>query len=371
MARGISVKALAVLAAITLVAAACTRDEQPDEGDQTTTEQGDTGGGGQQQQESLLDVVRSRGTVVCGVNDTVPGFGFLTAEGSIEGFDIDFCKAIAAGVLGDPAAHELVPVTADERFNSLRAGQYDVLVRNTTWTSSRDGSEGVAFTHVNFYDGQAMMVRAGEFAEVADMDGTTVCVTAGTTTELNLADYAQQLGIQIDALVLQSNDDILPAFEAGRCDGWTSDSSQLAGLRSEFEELLGDLEILPDVMSKEPLGPAVLDGDSAWYDAVSWVVKGLILAEELGVTSENVDEEAANPSNPQIGNLLGAPTEEGAPFDPGLGLEPDFMVAVLQAVGNYGEIFERHVGANTPLGLERGLNALWTEGGLHYAPPFR
>jgi len=346
-----------LVAVLAVVAAACTR-EQPDVGQQP------------EETRSLFEVVQERGTLRCGVNETVPGFGFATEAGTIEGFDIDFCKAIAAAVLGDPEAHELVPVSADERFNALRAGTYDVLVRNTTWTSSRDGAEGVTFAHVNFYDGQGMMVRRGEFRSVQAMDGTTVCVTAGTTTELNLADYAQQLDIDIEQLTFETNDEILEAFTAERCDGWTSDRSQLAALKFQFESETGPLVILDDIMSKEPLAPAVLDGDSDWYDAVNWVVNGVILAEELGVSSENVEQEAANPSNPQIGNLLGAPTEEGAAFDPGLGLEPDFMVGVLNAVGNYGEIFERHV---APLGLERGLNALWSDDppGLQYAMPFR
>jgi general L-amino acid transport system substrate-binding protein len=357
MRRGFAGKVGVLVAVLAVVAAGCTR-EQPG-GDE-----------GAQEARSLLAVVQDRGTLRCGVNETVPGFGFATEAGTIEGFDIDFCKAIAAAVLGDPEAHELVPISADERFNALRSGQYDVLVRNTTWTSSRDGAEGVAFAHVNFYDGQAMMVRKGAFRAVKDMDKTTVCVTAGTTTELNLADYAQLLDIKIEQLTFETNDEILEAFKAKRCDGWTSDRSQLAGLKFQFESQTGPLVILDDIMSKEPLAPAVLDGDSDWYDAVNWTVNGIILAEELGVTSENVQDEAANPSNPQIGNLLGAPTEEGAPFDPGLGLEPDFMVGVLTAVGNYGEIFERHVGKDG-LGLERGLNALWTDGGLQYAPPFR
>ncbi|MGH2682605.1 MAG: amino acid ABC transporter substrate-binding protein [Actinomycetota bacterium] len=356
--RGVFGSRVGVLVAVlAVVAAACTR-EQPDVGQQP------------EETRSLFAVVQERGTLRCGVNETVPGFGFATEAGTIEGFDIDFCKAIAAAVLGDPEAHQLVPISADERFNALRAGQYDVLVRNTTWTSSRDGAEGVTFAHVNFYDGQGMMVRRGEFRSVQAMDGTTVCVTAGTTTELNLADYAQQLNIDIEQLTFETNDEILEAFTAERCDGWTSDRSQLAALKFQFESETGPLVILDDIMSKEPLAPAVLDGDSDWYDAVNWVVNGLILAEELGVSSENVEQEASNPSNPQIGNLLGAPTEEGAPFDPGLGLEPDFMVGVLNAVGNYGEIFDRHV---APLGLERGLNALWNDDppGLQYAMPFR
>jgi general L-amino acid transport system substrate-binding protein len=356
MRRGIASKVAIGVAILALVAVACQREAAQEEQ--------------AQERESLLEVVQDRGTLRCGVNETVPGFGFATEAGEIEGFDIDFCKAIAAAVLGDPEAHELVPISADERFNALRSGQYDVLVRNTTWTSSRDGAEGVAFAHVNFYDGQAMMVRAGEFNSVKDMDGTTVCVTAGTTTELNLADYAQQQKVNIEQLTFETNDEILEAFRAKRCDGWTSDRSQLAGLQSQFESETGKLAILDDVMSKEPLAPAVLDGDSDWYDAVNWVVNGVILAEELGVTSENVSDEAANPSNPQIGNLLGAPTEEGTAFDSELGLAPDFMVGVLTAVGNYGEIFDRHVGKDG-LGLERGLNALWTDGGLQYAYPFR
>jgi general L-amino acid transport system substrate-binding protein len=367
MRRGIFAKVAVLAAVIALLAAACGREE----------EQPQPGGTGKQQEEpqSTLDAVRERGTLRCGVNETVPGFGFLTAEGAIEGFDIDFCRAIAVAVFNDPAAEpELVPVSADERFNALRAGEYDVLTRNTTWTSSRDGAEGVAFAHVNFYDGQAMMVRAGAFSSLEDMNDTAICVTTGTTTELNLADVFGDLGLNFEPVTFEENPQLQEAFIQERCDGWTSDRSQLAGIRSSWPEEEGgpeSLEILPDVMSKEPLAPAVLDGDSQWQDVVSWTVKGIILAEELGVDSGNVADQAQNPDDPSIGNLLGAPTEEGAPFDPGFGLEPDFMVNVITAVGNYGEIFERHVGPNTPLGLERGQNALWTEGGLHYSPPTR
>jgi general L-amino acid transport system substrate-binding protein len=369
MRRGIFAKVAVLAAAIALLAAACGRDEP---------KQAEPGGGGKQQEEaqSVLDQVKERGTLRCGVNETVPGFGFLTAEGNIEGFDVDFCRAIAVAVFNDPEAEpELVPVSADERFNALRAGEYDVLVRNTTWTSSRDGAEGVAFAHVNFYDGQAMMVRAdSEFKSLEDMNDTAICVTTGTTTELNLADVFGDLGLNFEAVTFEENPQLQEAFIQERCDGWTSDRSQLAGIRSAWPADAGgpdSLVILDDVMSKEPLAPAVLDGDSQWYDVVSWTVKGIILAEELGVDSGNVAQQAQNPDSPPIGNLLGAPTEEGAPFDPGFGLDPDFMVNVIAAVGNYGEIFERHVGPNSPLGLERGQNALWTEGGLHYAPPAR
>jgi general L-amino acid transport system substrate-binding protein len=361
--------------AVAVVAAACTREETPQV--QPTGTQ-PPAGDQQEGQQSLLDEVTARGTLRCGVNDAVPGFGFLNPETSeIEGFDIDFCKGIAAAVLGDATQIELTPVTPEERFNALRAGQFDVLVRNTTWTSSRDGAEGVSFAHVNFYDGQGMMVASDSgVTEVADMtESPAVCVTAGTTTELNLADYFQLLGLEFEPVVFEENPQVQEAFIQGRCDGWTSDKSQLAGIRSQWPEEQGGpeaLTILPDIMSKEPLAPAVLDGDSAWYDVVNWVVNGIILAEELEVDSGNVDQMASEPPNPQVANLLGVPFEAGtAPFDPGLGLEPTFMQTVLTAVGNYGEIFDRHVGPDTPLGLERELNALWSDGGLQYAPPFR
>ena len=364
--RTISVTKVAVVAAVlALVAAGCTREE----------ERAEDGDAGQQPARSLLQVVQDRGTLRCGVNETVPGFGFLSPDtGEIEGFDIDFCRAIAAAVLGDAEAIELMPVSAEERFSALRAGNYDVLVRNTTWTSSRDGTEGIAFAHVNFYDGQGMFVRADSpYRRVADMDGTAICVTAGTTTELNLADYMAQLGLDYEAVTFEENPQLQQAFTRGRCDGWTSDKSQLAGLISAWPDEEGgpeSLRLLPDTMSKEPLTPAVLDGDSDWLDAVFWVVNGLILAEELGVTGGNVDEMAADPPSALVASLLGVGLEGGAPLDSGLGLPVDFMQGVLRAVGNYGEIYDRHVGRDG-LGLPRGLNALWSDGGLQYAIPIR
>ncbi len=355
---------------LALVGAACTREEE-----QPAAE--GEGEGQAQQQESLLQVVQDRGTLRCGVNNTVPGFGFETAEGVIEGFDIDFCRAFAAAIFATPDPqegehYELVPIDADARFSALRAGEYDVLVRNTTWTSSRDGAEGVSFMHPNYYDGQAMMVRRGDFPSIDDMDGTAVCVTAGTTTELNLADYFGERGMDFEPIVLEDNDQILQAFTQGRCDGWTSDRSQLAGLKSQFEGETGPLVIFDDVMSKEPLAPGVLDGDQEWFDALNLVVNGIILAEELEVTSENVEQEMSSPSTPGIGALLGVPVEEGeelgVAFDPGVGLDPTFMQHVVAAVGNYGEIFDRHL---TPIDIDRGINALWTDGGIQYAIPFR
>jgi general L-amino acid transport system substrate-binding protein len=365
MRRGFTSKASVVLAVVALVAVACQREAPGPEGDQA------------QEQVSVLETVIDRGVLRCGVNETVPGFGFLNPDtNEIEGFDIDFCKAIAAAVFNTSEVDDkiqLVSVSAEERFSALRAGNYDVLVRNTTWTSSRDGTEGMAFAHVNFYDGQGMMVRTGsKFRSIEDMNNTAICVTTGTTTELNLADRFGELDLNFDAVTFEENPQLQEAFIGGRCQGWTSDLSQLAGIKSQWPESDGGpdaVRLLPDVMSKEPLTPAVLDGDSDWQDAVSWVVHGLINAEELGVDSGNVDQMAADPPNADVANLLGASLEAGAaPLDSGLGLDPAFMVNVLTAVGNYGEIYDRHV---APLGLDRGLNALWEDGGLLYAPPFR
>lgn len=368
MRRHLFVRLGAVVAALALFAAACQRGEEAGGGGDQGDEQGQAG-------QSLLQEVLDRGTLRCGVNNTVPGFGFDPGTGELEGFDIDFCRAIAAAVLGDPEQVEMTPVDAEERLNALRAGEYDVLVRNTTWTSSRDGNEGISFAHVNFYDGQAMMVRADSgYNAVEDMDGTAVCVTAGTTTELNLQDYAAQVGVDIEAVTFEENPQLQEAFISGRCDGWTSDRSQLAGIRSEWPEDDGgpeELVILEDVMSKEPLAPAVVDGDTQWYDVVNWVVNGLILAEELGVDSSNLDQQAGSPDNPQIAALLGVPFEaetETITVSNGLGIEDTFMQDAIRAVGNYGEIFDRHL---TPIGIERGINDVWTNGGIQYAMPIR
>lgn len=366
-------KFLAVVFALALVAGACTREEGGGG-------QGDTGAGAQAAGGTLLDEIKQRGTLRCGVNNEVPGFGFETAAGDIEGFDIDFCKAFAAAILGNANAIELIPIDADNRFIALQNGDYDVLVRNTTWTTSRDGAEGVAFMHVNFYDGQAMMVRAGEFNSISEMDNTNICVTTGTTTELNLADYFQERNLDFKPIAFEENPQLQRAFIQGRCDGWTSDRSQLAGIRSQWPPEEGgpeSLVILEEVMSKEPLAPGVLDTELRLRDALDAVVNGIILAEELGVTSKNVQKLAEDPreSGP-IAALLGAPvldpeTGESAPIENGLGIGNDFMVDVISAVGNYGEIFNRHLGPRTDLGLERGINALWTDGGIQYAIPFR
>lgn len=329
--------------------------------------QGDDGG-------NLLDTVKSRGTLVCGVNDAVPGFGFVTPDGEYEGFDIDFCRVIAAGVLGDASAVEFQPLTAEQRFTALQSGEVDVLVRNTTWTATRDGSEGAQFATTTFYDGQGMMVMAdSDIQQLSDLNGATICTLSGTTTELNLETVFQAQGIEYTPLAQEENDTLLEAFIQGRCDAYTSDKSQLAGLKSNFPDSAGGpdaVRILDATMSKEPLGPAVRQGDPEWFDAVNWSVLATIAAEELGITSENVDQMRES-DDPAIQALLGQPTEEGNVVDPGLGLPTDFAYQIVSQLGNYGEIYARNVGPETPLGLERGLNALWTEGGLMYAPPYR
>jgi general L-amino acid transport system substrate-binding protein len=367
-------RCFALLLTLSLLGVACERTAEGD---------GDGGGGNQaaaaQEGGSLLEEVMQRGTLRCGVNNTVPGFGFDPGGGEIEGFDIDFCRAFAAAILGDAEAIELEPIDADNRFIALRNGDYDVLVRNTTWTTSRDGTEGMAFAHVNFYDGQAMMVRADEFSSINEMDGTSICVTTGTTTELNLADYFGERDLSFEPIAFEDNNQLQRAFIQGRCDGWTSDRSQLAGIRSAWPPDEGgpeSLSILDDVMSKEPLAPGTLDTEIELRDAIDAVVNGLILAEELGVNSNNVQRMAEDPPSGPIAGLLGAPVEdpetgESAPIQQGLGLGGDFMVDALQAVGNYGEIFDRHLGPNSELELKRGINALWTEGGIQYAIPFR
>jgi general L-amino acid transport system substrate-binding protein len=322
--------------------------------------------------DGTLDAVRQRG-LVCGVNDAVPGFGFLTPEGEYEGFDVDFCRALAAAVTGDPDNVEFVALTAEARFTALQAREIDVLIRNTTWTASRDGGESASFAVTTFYDGQGMMVSADSpFNELEDMDNTAVCVLSGTTTELNLESQFLARGIPYEPLTFEDNDTLREAFLAERCDGWTSDKSQLAAFRAEWPEEEGGpeaLRILDVTMSKEPLGPATLDGDTEWFDVVNWMTIATIQAEEFEITQENLDQVIADTDpedNPEVARFLGL---DG--FDPGLGLDPEWVQDVIRAVGNYGEIYNRNVGPETALGLERGLNALWTDGGLLYPPPYR
>lgn len=327
------------------------------------------GDGDVAQGAGTLAAVTERGSLNCGVNDQLPGFGVINEEGEFTGFDIDFCRAIAAALFDDPNAVEFVPLTADVRFTALQSGEVDTLIRNTTWTATRDGAEGVQFGPTTFYDGQGMMVRTDSpYESVDDMDGTTICVLTGTTTELNLASQFGARGLDFDALTFEDDDTLQEAFVAGQCDGWTSDKSGLAGRRSAFPEGPEALRILPDTLSKEPLGPSTLQGDSEWLDVVQWVTFATMIADEFGISSENIDEMLES-EDPEIQRFLG----QEADFDAGLGLPSDFAVRIIRHVGNYDEIYERNVGPDTPLGLEREgtPNALWTEGGLIYAPPYR
>ncbi|GAB4504694.1 MAG: amino acid ABC transporter substrate-binding protein [Anaerolineales bacterium] len=320
-------------------------------------------------ESARLAAVKNNGKVRCGVNSGVPGFGFLNEAGEFTGFDVDFCRALAVAIFNDPAAVEFRPVTAAERFTALQTNEIDVLIRNTTWTFSRDVELGTDFGPTTFYDGQGMMVRKDSgFSAIADMNGATVCVLSGTTTELNLADAFSARGISYTPLVFDKSDETAAAYDQGRCDGLTSDKSQLAGLRTTLTNP-ADHVILPDTMSKEPLGPVWAHGDQQWGDVVRWVINGIIIAEEKGITSANVKEIAAGtPEDPEVARLLGL---EGS-FGEMLGLEPDFMVNVIAAVGNYGEIYERNLGPEgTDIPREGSFNMLWKDGGLLYPPPWR
>ena len=380
--RVFKVWALCVLFSLVLVfGTGCSLgDDDDDDAGDTAAETGEADAGGSQSGGgSLLQEVQDRGALRCGVNDAVPGFGFTGEAGEPEGFDIDFCRAVAAAVLGDSEAVEFSVLSAEQRFTALQSGEIDVLIRNTTNTASRDGTEGARFLHTTFYDAQGMMVPADSGVEsLADLEGETICVLSGTTTELNLETVFQADGIEYEPLAFEETDPLQEAFIQDRCGAWTSDKSQLAGIRSNWPEEQGGpeaLTILDETMSKEPLGPVVRDGDDDWADAVNWAIYATVAAEELGVESGNV-QEMLESTDPEILRLLGqpAPAELGGtpePFDAGLGLPADFAVQVIEQVGNYGEIYDQNVGAGSPLALERGLNALWIDGGLQYAPPYR
>jgi general L-amino acid transport system substrate-binding protein len=287
------------------------------------------------------------------------------------GFDADFCRAIAAAVLGDSEAVDFRPLSADQRSTALQSGEIDVLIRNTTWTVSRDTQWGL-FAPTTFYDGQAIMVNSTvvDATSIEDLDGADVCVLQGTTTVLNLEDAARAAGITLNAQQFESGDDMYPVYEAGECDAVTSDRSQLTAQRTTFQNP-DDHVILDDVLSKEPLGPVVPLGDEQWFNVVRWVVFATIEAEELGITSDNVEDQAATSENPVVQRLLGVTPEGADPFESGLGLEPDWVVTMIGQVGNYAEIYDRNLGPETAINLERGINSLWTDGGLLYAPPYR
>jgi general L-amino acid transport system substrate-binding protein len=315
---------------------------------------------------ATLQTIKGRGQLICGSNDQVPGFGSVDASGQTVGFDIDFCKALAAAIFGDATKVQYRPLTAQERFTALQSGEVDVLIRNTTWTLTRDTVNGLDFAPPNFYDGQGIMVRASENINSLDqLGGATICVQSGTTTELNLADAFRARNLEFTPAVFEDANGTFGAYDAGQCDAVTTDKSGLASRRLSLQNP-NDHVILDATLSKEPLAPSVLQGDPQWHDIVTWVTYGLMNAEEYGVTQANVQEQLSN-SDPNVRRLLGVEGELGA----GLGLENDFMVDVLTAVGNYGEIYNRHLGPDTPVNIPRGPNALYTEGGLIYGIPFR
>jgi len=317
---------------------------------------------------ATLDDVKARGTLNCGVSTGLVGFAAPDANGVWTGFDVGVCRAVAAAVLGDPSAVEFVPTTGQTRFTALASGEVDMLARNTTWTFSRDVDLKFEFVGVNYYDGQGFMVpRELGVTSAKDLDGATVCIQTGTTTELNLADFFRVNNISYEPVPIETNAEAQQLYLSGSCDVFTTDASGLAATRATFENP-GDHVVLPEIVSKEPLGPLVRHGDNDWGDIVRWTLNALVTAEELGVTSTNVADLSAEPTNnPEINRLLGTEGELGAM----LGLEADWAKSAISAGGNYGELFEKNIGENTPIGLARGLNAKWTDGGLIYSPPFR
>lgn len=314
-----------------------------------------------------LNDVQSRGELNCGVSTGVNGFSAPDANGVWQGFDVAVCRAVAAAVLNDPNAVNFVPTTGQTRFTALASGEVDVLPRNTTWTFSRDVDLRLTFVGVNYYDGQGFMVNRNlGVSSATELDGATVCIQTGTTTELNLADYFRVNGMNYEPVPIETNAEAQQQYLAGACDVYTTDVSGLAATRASFENP-GDHVILPEVISKEPLGPAVRHGDDQWADIVRWTLNALIAAEELGVTSANLAELAAGTNNPEINRMLGTEGNLGEMF----GLDNEWAVRAIAAGGNYGEIFAANIGEQTPIGLARGLNAQWTQGGLMYSPPFR
>ncbi|MCW2276116.1 general L-amino acid transport system substrate-binding protein [Rhodoblastus acidophilus] len=313
-----------------------------------------------------LDDVLARGALVCGVNTGLAGFGLPDNRGEWRGFDIDYCRAVAAAIFDDPQKVRFTPLSGKDRFTALQSGEIDLLSRNTTWTQSREAGQGLLFAGVNYFDGQAFMVRkARNLKSVRDLKGASICVQQGTTTELNLADTFRKLGISAETVVFTGGDEALKAYESGRCDAYTTDGSALYAQRLKLSAP-GEHEILGETISKEPFGPVVRQGDDRWFNLVKWTHFALLDAEELGVTAANV-ERLRQSDTPEIRRLLGADNDFGA----GLGLPKDWVVRIVKAVGNYGEIFERNLGQGSPLKIPRGLNAQWRDGGLHYAPPVR
>ena len=374
-----------VIFALGLVAGACSSDSDDDGADSTDAETESTDAETEstdaetestdaettdtveviQAEGGTLAAVQERGTLVCGANDTLPGFGIIDSAGEYSGFDVDFCRVVAAAVLGDAEAVDYVPLTAEARFTALQSGEVDVLIRNTTWTATRDGTEGTNFLFTTFYDGQGVMVPASTgFTTLEDLADASICVLSGTTTELNLTSVFNARGIPFTPVVFESDTELRPAYEQGQCEAWTTDASGLAAFKSSIEGEGGEEQfIMPEIISKEPLGPVVSDGDTEWAQVVNWAVMATVQAWEFGLDSTNIG--SYDGEDPNVIRFVG-----GDDFDPGLGLPADFAVQVVEQVGNYEEIYNEHI---VPLGLalEGSPNALWTEGGLMYVPPYR
>jgi general L-amino acid transport system substrate-binding protein len=317
-------------------------------------------------QQKTLDTVKARGQLVCGVNVGLAGFSAADDKGVWSGLDVDYCKAIAAAVLGDASKVRYVATTTKERFTALQSRELDVLARNTTWTLQRDSQQGLAFVGVNYYDGQGFIVKKSAGVKTGkELSGATVCVQTGTTTELNLADFFRSNNLQYKTLVFDKADEALKAYQADRCDSYTTDASGLYSVRLQMAKP-DEHTVLPDIISKEPLGPAVRQDDFQWFTIVKWVHFALLNAEEAGVTQGNVDKMLTS-TVPDIKRLLG---KEGD-FGKGIGLDNEWAYRIIKAVGNYGEVFERNVGTGSRIKIDRGLNKLWNKGGIQYAPPVR
>jgi general L-amino acid transport system substrate-binding protein len=313
-----------------------------------------------------LKTVKDRGILNCGANGTLAGFGLPDAQGKWTGLDVDVCRAVAAAIFNDDTKVKYVPLSAKDRFTALQSGEVDLLVRNTTWTSSRDTQLGLNFTGVDYYDGQGFMVRKSlKVNSALELGEASVCVQQGTTTELNLADYFRAHNMKLKTVTFATANEAVKAYDAGRCDSFTTDAS---GLYAERLRLANpnDHIVLPEIISKEPLGPAVRHGDDQWFDIVKWVFFAMVNAEEAGVTSKNIDEMMKS-TNPDVKRLVGTEGNYGEQ----LGLTKDWAVRIIKLVGNYGESFDRNVGAGSPLKIDRGLNKLWNKGGIQYAPPIR
>jgi len=315
----------------------------------------------------ILDGIKARGQLACGVSTGVIGFSAADSQGHWRGLDVDICRAIAAAVLGDANKVRWVPLSSQQRFTALQSGEVDILSRNTTWSLTRDAALGLHFTAVTYYDGQGFMVaKKSKVTSARQLKNAEICVQSGTTTEKNLNDYFRAQGAKVRPVVFESFEASLKAFFSGRCQAYTTDVSSLVSIRDKEAPKPGDYVILPEVISKEPLGPAVRRGDDEWFAIVKWLVFALIEAEELGITQANADS-LRNSPNPAVQRLLGSGDDSGRL----LGLDREWALRAIKAVGNYGEIFERNLGSGSSLKLPRGSNALWTKGGLMYAPPVR